>query len=853
MAGGLVYTWQVSTNGCVSFTDVPGADAQNFITPPIYDTLCYRLQVSCGTNTAYSNVITFNVPEPQYAQIPFSESFETWITRCATSNVPAPCSSCLTEVPGVNWVNSPVTGNNSWRRNDQGASAAWSAINNGAVNPAGSPGTPTSNYAARFHSEAPVANGVTGSLDLMVDCSSSTGNKELHFDMYKLNGNDSLRIWLSTNGGLSFTRLTSFNTTTGWESKLVQVPSNSNKTIIRFQGYSDGGNLGSDIYVDRVVVLPPCLSTPNPGTISTAAPCPGVNFTMNLVGNTQAAGLTYQWYDSVANGVWTPITGATNTSYTTNILNNTCYKVIVTCVNTGVSVSTPVQCINLASFYYCYCGSTAQVSNAADIGNFTVRSSPSLAQLYSNGTASPQINNGSANGTYSDYRFTQAPIPMYHDSSYKLIVAQINSGAFTAATVSIWIDTNRNGVFDPNEKFMHETTSASSNPSQVVDSIITIPAYTKVGVTGLRIIMESPTTSTPAPCGPVQSGEVEDYLVDIRYPQCDGPTNAGVAFASDSSGCVGYNITVIDTTHEHKRHNIFWVWQYSPDGNSWANVPGSEGRDTVNQVLTGPTYFRLRMLCIKGFTIDTTYSNTVSITINPPYACYCYSIATGGNQDSSDIGAFTLDNFTINQGGPHLLNGQAYRSRTDYTKMGNMELWTNETYSFLFYHIMRGGVHADAKLTLFMDFNNDLQYNVTPNYSELIWTGISTASNFALAGTVTIPPYAIPNVKTGMRLIINNDIGPNVPSDMACGTYFSGETEDYVVTFRDSTTSVDPVGNVTQLYLYPNPTEGRFTVTFTALKTVEHATLTVTNLTGQKIMQKEFANAGREFTREIDL
>jgi len=864
MAGSLVFTWEQSTNGCVSYVPVTGGSGFNtqvLTTPPNYDTICYRLKVRCGSDSAYTNTIVFNVAEPQYASLPFTETFNSWMTRCATSATPAPCTSCGNEVPSIYWANTPVTGAASWRRNGQGSSAAWP--NAGSNTPLSSP---TNSGFAQFHSSN-VFPGVTGNLDLLLDASSSIGNKEATFLYFNQGptGSDSLRVWMSTDAGGTFTKLASFGLTTGWVSQMVTIPSNAPKTILRFQGVGDQSNTGYDIGVDELVILPPCTGTPNAGVIDTVSPCPGANFTMNLSGTTQAAGLTYQWEISNNGTSFTNITGATSTSYTTSITSNTWYRVKVTCTNSNVSVYTPVMYVQLAAFYYCYCGSSAQTSLGADIGNVTIlHMKPNFTQdtIITNGLHNPIINNGSATAIYTDFRYPIRPlIPMYYDSTYRFVISQINSGAFSQATVSVWIDTNRNGVFDGNERLILETTSNSGlTPNQAVDTI-TLPDSLPVGITGMRIMMESPANNNPTPCGLYTGGETEDYLVEIRYPQCDGPANAGTAWVSDTSSCPGYTVVVVDTTHEKARHNVFWTWEYSPDGNSWAIVPGSQQKDSIEQVITGATFFRLRVLCIKPSTsttqgsIDTTYSNVVSVTINPPYACYCFSLADGGTADSSDMGVFSIGNYTfgINPVGPHLLNAQAYRSRTDYTKAGDVELWTNTTYPFLFYHIMRASVHHDAKITMFMDFNNDLQYNITPTYSERIFTGYATASNFTVTGNITIPPYAIPNVKTGMRVIINNNTDPNIPSDSACGPYTSGETEDFVVIFRDSSLSVPHTGNISQLYVYPNPTEGRFSITFTALKAVDQAVVTITNIMGQKIREIEYGNAGREFTREIDL
>ena len=147
-----------------------------------------------------------------------------------------------------------------------------------------------------------------------------------------------------------------------------------------------------------------------------------------------------------------------------------------------------------------------------------------------------------------------------------------------------------------------------------------------------------------------------------------------------------------------------------------------------------------------------------------------------------------------------------------------------------------------------MDFNNDYMYSA----SERIFTDVTNAGNFVLTGSITIPHNVIINVRTGMRVIINNNTGPNIPSDLACGTYTSGETEDYVVMFVDPN-SVDEISNIKGLSLYPNPTDGRFNVVYTSHRPVENAVITVSNVTGHRILQQQYQNTGTEFMTEVDL
>ena len=874
MAGNLVYQWEQSTNGGVTWiptTCGTGANTQYFTTPALYDTIQYRMGVKCGPagTFVYTNPVVFNVAEPQYVStLPYFQSFEsTWSTRCSANDVPT-----------FNWANSPSTGNNSWRRGDpttNPGTGVWpNNVTSGLIT---TTPYPNGSYCARFHSAGSFP-GQTGNLELFMNGSINPGTKQLSFYYHNNAGNDSLRVFYSDNGGCSFTQLGALGQTVGWQSYSFNMPSNAAQTIIRFQGYGNDFGGTTDIGLDSVKVLPPCAGTPVAGAISAPIPCPGQNFTMNLTGYTIGGGITYQWESAPsATGPWTAISGATNTFYIANILQDTYFRVIVSCTNSGQSSTSAVQFVQVASFYYCYCNGGATSTSGADVGNFSIRRLPGAALALNNGSATPLTNNTGANKTYSDFRGpigppvvqptpTVGPAIVYQDSSYVFYVTQINSAAFTAATVSVWVDTNRNGLFDPNERAMLQYTSASSNPPQQVNDTFRIGAWVPRGYTGLRVVLEPGTNPNPTPCGNYATGETEDYLIFVEYPPCNGPSNPGVAFISDTSSCVGYTVTVVDTTHEYLRSGVSWLWEYSPDGNAWSVVPGSQGRDTVVHTLSGPIFFRMRVVCNKGFAFDTTYSNVVSCSIAPPYNCYCASFADGGSLDSSDIGIFTIGPYTIKADslvGPHLMNNLAFRSRTDFGKVpfqttsGVMEFDVDSTYNISVYHTMKGTVHHDSKITLFMDFNNNFVYDVTPTYSERILTAYTTANNFTLNTSITIPHIAMGWVKTGMRLILNNNVNPNVQSDSACGPYTSGETEDFVVYFRNPN-QVPPTGiagtnNIAQLALYPNPTEGRFSLTCVTHRAVEKASVIVTSVTGQKIIEKVYENPGKEFTKELDL
>lgn len=842
VAASLTYLWIQSTDNGTTWQPATGTGGatDNFTSSSLIDTTIYKLVVAC-TNTGLTDTtdpVTVNVEEPVYASLPFTESFENWSTRCDNS-----------DIPSTSWSNAPSTGDNSWRRDDEGAAGNWTYETDGMYNPAYVDGS----HSARYHAVYAPQNS-QGTLDLYINCSTAPGDKELQFYMITDPtqwGGDSVKVYYSDNGGQSFNYLQGFDYTSGlWVQKILSVPSNAANTIIRFVAKADY-QYYNDIGIDYVRVLPACTGTPVAGTVNDASPCANTNFDLTLSGSSASGNLSYQWQDSTAaSPAWSNVSpGGTTAIGTGNINGPTWFRCIVTCNNSGLSDTTAPKLIELAAFYYCYCNSSAQYNWDDDIGNVTVTTEPGATVLLNNGVASPLTYNSAANNMYTDFRYTVPPMVMYWDSLYRLSVTQINQYSFYNCTMGAYIDYDRNGQFDPGELLMIKTTSDLSTPPQEVNDTFRVPPVTGIGLTGMRVILEDGTGITINPCGTFYAGETEDYLVELRYPPCDGPTNAGTAEVSDTVICPGYTVFLTDTTHEYHRTGITWAWQYSPDNATWFDIPNTTDQDTLTQLVTGVTYYRLKMICLN--TNDTSYSVPAKVNLNAGYKCYCYSEAVGGKQDSTDIGSFTVGNFVMTTGGPHLLNPQAIRRRTDYTGITGIELYADSTYALGAFQTLRGHQHRDAKITMFMDFNNNLVYDVP---QERVWTALTSAADFYLTGSVTIPNTVITDVPTGMRIIINEDINPNVPSDEACGPYQSGETEDYIVTFRRAfKAGVETPDNLEVFSLYPNPTDGKVTISFISRMNMDDVVLTVTDITGRQLSKQTYKPQGRTFKQDLDL
>jgi hypothetical protein len=850
LVANMTYQWQQSNNGGVTWVNAiggVGATNQVYQTPALLTTTMYRMYGICA-NSGLSDTtapITITINSPNYASLPYQQSFETWANYCNVKDIP-------TDLNGNFWTNSPNTGNNSWRRNDEGNTGAWTSPNLSSYMPAASNGVSS----ARFHSRN---TALTGNLDLYVDLSQTLGTKSVVFDFINNNsigGFDYLDVSLSTDAGVTFTPIGAVYNSPAWQTFSLNLPSNSATSIIRFAGVGDNQlATGSDMGLDNVYVLPACSGTPNSGQIADVTPCPNVPFTLSLVNNTMAGSLTYTWESApTAAGPWTLVNITAGPSVSTQIPSATYFRCRVNCPLSGMQDTTPVKLINMGSFYFCYCQSQSTTLNIfQNIGNVTLFDIQNN-NLINNGNALPLLNNLSALNYYSS--FFAIPTPnIYRDSNYAMQVTCFSQVAtFSNGYSKVFIDYNRDGVYDPVAELV--ISGVLNAPSNQLLSAFTVPSNAQYGLTGMRVVYQvGGSAASVGPCGTYVNGETEDYIVNISLPPCNTPPNAGIAYISDTITCPGYSVFMIDTTHDLIFNGLTFNWQYSNDGINYFDIPLAT-LDTLTYTVNATTWFRYRTTC-NG--VSDAYSNVLKVTMSPPYACYGNSQATGGVLDTSDIGAFIISDmqtsnpiYSFITGGPHLINPSAIKKRTDYTGFGPMDLYVDSLYKFSVYHIMKGAVHSDARVTMFIDYNNNKLYDIP---SERVFTGTADANNFYLIGQLLTPSTPALSVPTGLRLILNNDVNSNPSSDNAVGTYTSGETEDYLVRFKlklfnpNQTNEFSLINNIE---VYPNPASSTLYVGYN-LNELSNIEISIMDILGSQLYKQIYTNLNGNIVNEIDV
>lgn len=665
---------------------------------------------------------------------------------------------------------------------------------------------------------------------------------DLSANPYYYDPTQNLIIEISHNGGTSCGSLF-----ISW----INSPTGANQRMYGAYG-SGSGNADNERYDMGIDLFAgyPCTGTPTSTVQAPTEVCPNRQF--NVRPATFYSNATYQWEYSTNGTSWQPHPATVGLYGDINdaITQDRWYRCTITCIATGLSYTTPAWKVGISPFYYCYCVTAATASAGLDIGNVTVTNMNSNKVVLNNGIATPYLSNTQASKSYTSFQYTVPAAVMYRDTTYNFSVTQTSSSATAkSGNVAIFVDFNRDGLFDGTEKVMAKTITTASTIPFTETATFKVPTAAQIGLTGMRVILSD---GNPDSCGNVTGeGEIEDYLVELRNEPCRGPGNAGTIIPTEKSLCAGYDYVVLDTTYDKTKSELDRHWQVSGDNINWSTVAGSNNVDYLSRVFTGqPLYYRVRMVCQR--TSDTTYSPIQKIDAKAGYKCYCYSQAEGASKDTSDVGGMSVGTFTSNSGGAHLQNVLAYRKRQDFTDDPAVHFFTDSTYQLIVYHTMRSVEHGDAKVTMFMDFNNNKEYDIP---YERVYTGYTSIGNFTLVKDFQIPDMVITDVPTGMRVILNNDISPSNASDLGCGPYTSGETQDLIAVFhRKFPAGVAGVNTpFKSLVLSPNPTNGKFNLLFNTDKDVKEITVTIKNVTGQVIQEHKFAHNAGQFEKELDM
>ncbi len=345
-----------------------------------------------------------------------------------------------------------------------------------------------------------------------------------------------------------------------------------------------------------------CVGTPAPGnTISSQSPvCPGTNFSLTLQNRTPGTGVTYQW-QSASSLTGPYVSVAAPDTFQNYVVRNfsatTFYRAVVTCGGNSVT-STPVQ-VDLNVPLQCYCIPGASSCAADDvITNVTIQG----------------INNNSGCSTGPPAGYTNftalTPGTIVQGANNPISVTATNGGTEYAA---VWLDYNRNGVFDPSE-----FTAIGIGPGGTFTNNMVVPANASLGNTRMRVRLRFGTALTAGDaCIGYGFGETEDYTVNIvpcvPIAFTSQPTNRSTVCGGNASFTVGVTGSL-----------PAYQWQYRVNSTSpWLVVPNAapySGTNTATLTISSvdPTLngYQYRAVVSGGCT-GADFSSTATLTITP--------------------------------------------------------------------------------------------------------------------------------------------------------------------------------------------------------------------------------------------
>ncbi|UFH33734.1 fibronectin type III domain-containing protein [Chryseobacterium sp. C-71] len=250
----------------------------------------------------------------------------------------------------------------------------------------------------------------------------------------------------------------------------------------------------------RVCEIPP------PGlTITTLTPT-SAEVVWDAFTGAGATGSYILKYRKVGIPSWTTINVNTNTYTLTGLLELTKYEMQVANVCSGTPGNfTPPYYFTTPTVVYCQM--TATTPSEYFINKVTVKP-----------TGKPEmVNEDLTGGTYSDFTAIPAKyIELIQGSTGNQITVDKTVGT-SPTGVAVWIDFNRNGSFDLNERIMAD--GPNINPS--VSATFSVPADAFVSMTDYKYVRMRVAMSKdgiPVNCLNFQNGEVEDYTVRISKP-----------------------------------------------------------------------------------------------------------------------------------------------------------------------------------------------------------------------------------------------------------------------------------------------------------------------------------------------
>ena len=257
-----------------------------------------------------------------------------------------------------------------------------------------------------------------------------------------------------------------------------------------------------------------------------------------------------------------------------------------------------------------YATSNASYTGDEEILNVSLGASGSLLN---NSSTCTSVGGGAGNGLpasanqlYSNYTTSTVTVPNLASNQtvpFSLTLGYCSGTAYSQG-YSIFIDLNRNGVFETNEKVAGSTALATYPVTGgVVSGTFTIPSNIAMGYTLMRVV-SAESIPQPAATGTYGWGETEDYIVNLQGSPATISWQAGtavvgttnpltltptgytnyIATVTDANGCSfigGTSVTMLPAPSAPTATNSIQCGTQVPTA-SVASTAGAAGTGTMN-------------------------------------------------------------------------------------------------------------------------------------------------------------------------------------------------------------------------------------------------------------------------------
>ncbi len=194
--------------------------------------------------------------------------------------------------------------------------------------------------------------------------------------------------------------------------------------------------------------------------------------------------------------------------------------------------------------------------------------------------------------------FTATPYNVEAGKTYTFTARAIRggTGTFFDQHVTVWIDYNKNGVFDNSEIIYQSDDATVARMNPTATGSFTIPSTTSVG--SLRMRIRSGFGSfgqVTNPCIELPFGEAEDYFLNVT-----ATANISSATVSTTMACAGRPISVAFTSNITTNTATYQVQLSDANGGNFIDIPtfgtGSPLSATIPANIAAGSGYRVRII-----------------------------------------------------------------------------------------------------------------------------------------------------------------------------------------------------------------------------------------------------------------